>query len=281
MTGIFLVGCPRSGTTLLQSMMASHPQVVSFPETHFFSHTLPINPLLRRLKIYGKKEQDFVRRFLEKHNYTTVSASEIDESKKYLHNSWCRKVVSILDKIAIKDEGDLSQESRYWLEKTPRHLHYISSIESTRPGHKFLHILREGKHVVASLHLATQRHPDQWDGERSVHKCISWWKQDVKQSLKYVDNPNHLLVVYEQLISDPQLVLNKICRFLSLPFDRQMLSEYHKTADQITEEGEQWKSRNYETDLTKSNKLQQHYDEETIAYITRKTSFMNISDLYL
>ncbi|NJL55543.1 sulfotransferase [bacterium] len=34
---LFLVGCPRSGTTLLQSMLASHPQIASFPETKFSS----------------------------------------------------------------------------------------------------------------------------------------------------------------------------------------------------------------------------------------------------
>ena len=37
---IFLVGCPRSGTTLTQSLLAAHPMVASFPESHFFSHLL-------------------------------------------------------------------------------------------------------------------------------------------------------------------------------------------------------------------------------------------------
>ena len=34
--GIFLVGCPRSGTTLLQSLIAAHPLVTSFSESNFF-----------------------------------------------------------------------------------------------------------------------------------------------------------------------------------------------------------------------------------------------------
>ena len=36
MARVFIVGCPRSGTTLLQAMLASHETVYSFPETHFF-----------------------------------------------------------------------------------------------------------------------------------------------------------------------------------------------------------------------------------------------------
>src|SRR5271165_5902703 len=37
---LFIVGCARSGTTLLQSLLAAHPTVLSFPETVVFSHLL-------------------------------------------------------------------------------------------------------------------------------------------------------------------------------------------------------------------------------------------------
>ena len=35
-TRVFLVGCPRSGTTLLQCLLAANSHLASFPETHFF-----------------------------------------------------------------------------------------------------------------------------------------------------------------------------------------------------------------------------------------------------
>jgi LPS sulfotransferase NodH len=34
---IFIVGAPRSGTTLLAEMLSSHPDICSSPETHYFS----------------------------------------------------------------------------------------------------------------------------------------------------------------------------------------------------------------------------------------------------
>ncbi|NJL67494.1 MAG: sulfotransferase [Microcoleus sp. SM1_3_4] len=40
MKRIFLVGCPRSGTTILQSLLASHPEIISFPESKFFHYLL-------------------------------------------------------------------------------------------------------------------------------------------------------------------------------------------------------------------------------------------------
>ena len=48
---IFLVGCPRSGTTLLQSLLAANSKVLSFPETHFFGHLFYSRKLLSILGI--------------------------------------------------------------------------------------------------------------------------------------------------------------------------------------------------------------------------------------
>ncbi len=42
--GIFLVGCPRSGTTLLQALLASHPAIRSFPESHYLRHIVGAPP---------------------------------------------------------------------------------------------------------------------------------------------------------------------------------------------------------------------------------------------
>ena len=54
---VFIIGSARSGTTLLQSMLASHPEVYSFPETHFFRGTIPKFSFLRWLKFYGEKDK--------------------------------------------------------------------------------------------------------------------------------------------------------------------------------------------------------------------------------
>ena len=38
---IFVVGCPRSGTTLVQCILSASSHAFSLPETHFFSYLLP------------------------------------------------------------------------------------------------------------------------------------------------------------------------------------------------------------------------------------------------
>ena len=276
---LFLVGCPRSGTTLLQSMVASHSQVVSFPETHFFSETLPINKLLRRLKIHGSKSKSFVRQFLESNNYP-VDPFESTRSY-YFYSNWCEKLIEVLDSIIEYESKHIQPTDNVWgLEKTPRHLHYISSIARAAPESRFLHILRHGPDVVASMHLATKEYPEQWDGQRSVEKCIQWWNNSIRASMKYRDQRNHHFVTYEQLIEQPAKVLKSITSFLGLEFEESMIDEFHQTASSLTTEEEQWKDRNEEKSLSKSKKIDEHFDSATISYIEEKTLDLNLTEFY-
>ncbi|HEX6982768.1 MAG TPA: sulfotransferase [Balneolaceae bacterium] len=281
MKNAFLVGCPRSGTTLLQSMIASHSQIISFPETHFFSGTMPINPVLRRLKWYGKGDQKKVLAFLKSHGYNLNPFQ--DASNFYPYQRWCSKLGDVLDQMAehVTVKQDSVGQVACWIEKTPRHLHFVSSIEKSAPQPKFIHILREGKDVVASLHLATKEHPDEWNGERSVKKCIQWWNRDIEKSLSYRNRPNHFFVVYRQLITEPEKVLRKVCDFLSVEYQQEMTTEFHQSATALTSPEELWKNRNTSNELKKSRKLRENFDEPTIQYITDKTVSVDLSSFYL
>ncbi|SHE40478.1 Sulfotransferase family protein [Fodinibius roseus] len=279
---VFLVGCPRSGTTLLQSMIASHPKVISFPETHFFSKTLPINPFLRKLKLHGPKSRKTVTRFLKNNNYEGLHPfAGISAYKFYTYRDWCHKLIDTLDQMISREAVKKNIEEPVWgLEKTPRHLHYISSIGQSPAPSKFLHILRSGTDVVASLHLATKRYPDQWGSERSVKKCINWWNSSIRVSLEYRQQSNHCFVVYEQLIEDPKIVLKAICAFLRLDYQQAMLRDFHRTAGSLTQEEEKWKNQNRNRSLDRSNKLQQHFNASEIDYITSHLLDVDLKQFY-
>lgn len=277
----FLVGCPRSGTTLLQSMIASHSQVVSFPETHFFSSTLPINTFLRQIKIHGPKSRKIIDQFLQRNGYGHLQPFQQDASYKFFsYSQWCEILLNLIDQMTAHHAENQENDIVVGLEKTPRHLHYISSIENSKTPNNFLHILREGSDVVASLHLATKQYPDQWGGQRSIRKCISWWNKSIEQSLKYVDQPNHFFVIYEQLISDPERVLKKICAFLNLNYDRSMVQNFHQTAGSLTQDEEAWKDQNTRQSLKQSDKLTEHFNASTIAYIRAQIKEVDLQQFY-
>ncbi len=276
---LFLIGCPRSGTTLLQSMIASHPQVVSFPETHFFSETLPINTLLRRLKLYGNGSRGVVLSYLRENSYTNIHPF-VDSPPLCTHNQWCKILLQTIDKMIDEETKNIDSQTVWGLEKTPRHLLYISSIQQTGFHNKFLHIFRNGPDVVASLYLATQKYPNQWGGARSVNKCLDWWNSSIKESLKYQGKQNHLFVTYEQLLEDPKKVLAVVCDYLAIDFNPSMTRDFHNTAATLTSEEEKWKQKNAQQALDKSNKLEENFDSRTVAHIKKSVLDIDLTQFH-
>src|SRR6056297_1906627 len=251
MKKIFIVGCPRSGTTLLQSLLASHPDIVSFPETHLFSKTIHISPIVRFFTVYGSKHLRKSDHIMEEFGLSSDQSLKRDQ-KIYRTQRWAEILLQKLDEIgqhyAEDDEG-------YLLEKTPRHLHYVDLIHNADPEAYFIHLIRNGENVVASLSQATGNHPGKWSGDRSLSKSVFWWNRSIKLSRKYIGKPKNVHVRYENLLEDPASVLQYICEFIGIDYHENMVHDYHHTASSLINKEESWKSKNTKKVLNTSNKF--------------------------
>ena len=230
----FIVGCPRSGTTLLQALLAAHPQIASLPETHFFSHTVG-RRWRRLLGLSSPKAKDMLERFL-----TNIGREELKcliPKYGFLMRHYTDAFVEMLDRITANENKFL------WLEKTPSHLHFINIIEMYVPCAKFIHIIRRGEDVVASMYEVTRKYPDVWGRPRSIEQCVNRWNRDVKISQQYLNNENHIITGYEQLVEDPEGVLRSLCKFIGVEFDLLMLKQHGKTAEKLILEYEDWKKQ--------------------------------------
>lgn len=267
MQRLFLVGCPRSGTTLLQSMLSSHPKVISFPETHLLSHTMPTNPVLRFFKIYGSTSRSVL---LQNMIDLGLNREQVFIPKSVIFRSaaWVNVILGNIDRLADHlAEGNPA----FWLEKTPRHLRYISLISKADPDSRFIHIIRKGKDVASSMYFATLKHPEQWGGQRSIEKCVYWWNRSTKYSKQYLGSQSHLFISYEQLVSEPEVVLKAFCKKTGLSYYPVMIQSYHETASTLIKEEEKWKKKNTSAQLSSSKKFDllpdkdQKYIEKNIA----------------
>jgi hypothetical protein len=195
---IFIVGCPRSGTTLLQSLLAAHPQIASFPETHFFESLAPANPLIRSLGMGLASGQRVRRRF--KNFLSIINRENMEEylpSFPLFMSQYASAFVQVLDRITEEQGKSL------WIEKTPGNLRQIGLIEKLLEGAQFIHIIRSGSDTVASLYEVTQNHPEVWGYRWTIDECIRQWKEDIEITQIYFSKPNHTLVKYEQLVETP------------------------------------------------------------------------------
>ena len=232
----FIVGCPRSGTTLLQSLLAAHPKITSFPESKFFTRLVPTyEPKRRAIGLASARAKGNLEDFLK----------EIDQPKMLrilpvipqFVDQYARRFINILDRLTL-DRG-----KTIWLEKTPEHLHWLDCIERTVPQPKIIHIVRNGTDVVASIYELSQKYPKRWGKcAKGLDDCIDRWISDVEISRSYANQPNHSLVRYEDLIENPRIVLKHLCHSLEIDFDAKMLQDYGTTSKQLIRDRETWKA---------------------------------------
>lgn len=234
----FLVGCPRSGTTLLQSLLASHSQIISFPESRLFIKVFP--QLKQDWKLWlrrgtTKMSEYRLQQFLRKVDYEERIAT-------LPPLPWSQQQYGHLI-ITVMNELMRAQNKQVWLEKTPDHLHFIPQIQRLIPNAKFIHILRNGTDTVASLYEVRLKYPEQWRMEKAdIHRSCDRWLKDIALSYRYRQHPRHRFVRYEHLIANTAVVVQDLCRFIGVTYEPQMLENYRHTVQNLVLEQEAWKA---------------------------------------
>lgn len=252
---IFLVGCPRSGNTLLQSLISVHSQIASWPEFQFIKSIvgqheqrcfgLPANSLSQRLQFLGSHLRVALgiarpmgahrfRRFLKSAGRSDLNGL-FPKHGRFIGpqiTAW----LNALDRMAL-DEG-----KPFWLAKAPDHLYYLDYVEKFIPSARIVHIERNGADVVASLHDASRRYPDEhWGYEySSVDRCIAQWNLSARLTRQHLHKENHLLVRYEALVDDPEAVLRDVCRFIGVEYEARMMEEYQEKGRKVVPKWVQW-----------------------------------------
>ena len=218
MKRIFLVGSPRSGTTILQSLLAAHPEVISFPESKFFHYLLYdkfAGKLPSRMEAFFKdeiKRPEFLENFDDSQTVETKTA-------------W---FVGILDSLATE------QNKSIWLEKTPEHMYFIEDIERLLPNAKFIHILRNGMDTIASMYEATRNFSNLWGAGWDLNHCVGRWEHAMLTSHKYIKKSNHIFIRYKDVLDNTTKLLGEICNFMGIEYEDEMLLNYKEKASRLS-----------------------------------------------
>jgi hypothetical protein len=240
---IFIVGVPRSGTTLVQSLLAAHSETTSFTESHFFDRHFallpsPLGPVLVR------NPATSVRAFLIENNEPPCEASEWFRNRRrwplgfrpvlpFQTREVARRLVDVLDQLALR------RQRSSWIEKTPRHLRYTPFLNSiSEPRTSVVHVIRDGLEVVASLNEASQS----WERLYDLDTCTNRWNADVEFSLKQITAPRNHVVFYEELTNDPEATLERLLGELGLAWEPEIFEKYAQTSEHLITTNEAWKA---------------------------------------
>lgn len=265
---VFLVGCVRSGTTLLQSLIAAHSAVTSFPESHFFARVQAKWRWLRPLGLAASDARTHLRAFFQDIGHEDVLQS-VEPWELISVRSNAQTFVRGLDIVAEKRNASI------WLEKTPQHLHYVEDIKRWVSEAKFVHIVRRGEDVVASMFDVTHRHPGEWGGARDVETCLQRWCRDIDLTLEYSSARNHAVVHYHDVVNSTESVLRRICGHLSVDYEKHMLERHREVAEEVTTEQEPWKQRATGKISQNHNKFRDVFDSRERSRIKERVEDRN------
>lgn len=242
----FVVGCPRSGTTIVQAMLARHPSVFTLPETAFFeyvhgnlawrwgdAHAEHRPPRLRQRLGFSRKHE---RQLLLSLRAMGEEAAPGTLPRPSLRGDALQsRFVRLLDELARSAGRDT------WLEKTPNHLLYLPEIEAAVPDARFVHVVRPGAETIASIIDASMLfESDNAFGGGTIHWARRW-NRAMQIHRAHLNHPRHYLLFLEDLIAQPHQTWNELCRFLDLDPGRSLDDHCSQTIANL--EREPWKRR--------------------------------------
>lgn len=212
---VFIVGAPRSGTTLMQYMLRSHP-AISIPsgESHF------IVPLCRDEAGFGDlSRRENVRRVLQtmldkRRLFLETDLPgmrfDVDELADEFHALGTDSVPKVISALYAKNaRGEGKQR---WGDKTPPYVRHLPLLADKFPQARFVHVIRDPRDCVMSMlrrryDLATYN---------SYHGAEIWrlFVDDGQAAGSRLGPDRYFELRYEDLLENPELKLRELCGFL-------------------------------------------------------------------
>jgi hypothetical protein len=214
---IFVIGNRRSGSTLLRLMLTSHKNIAIPPEGGFiwvlgwkYDHLRVINQhhlqrFVDDLFMLGNTQDWKLDRESLIHHLGELVPCTFPQIIDGVYNEYVNR----------KFPGKVR-----WGDKTTGYVNYLDQTNRYFPNAQFIHLLRDGRAVVASYknvpHLSNNVRDAALDWVWSLKKIIDFGRKIGPE--KFIE------IKYEDLVREPERELNQLCEFLNEPFDSNMMN---------------------------------------------------------
>ena len=232
---VFIVGSPRSGTTLLAGLLSTHSGMICGPETEFFTCFGPADcrDRLCRAASWPEAAADFLFSLVHDRpipEYYGIPREEIIAFLKRRERS-PRAILESLTETYMERHG-----KRRWIEKTPTHLAYVREIRRCYPKAPIIRIIRDPRDVALSMLKVP------WAPASFAAAVLHWQDFNARAQRFFQSDRNSLTIRFEALLLDPEAELRKICQLIGEEFEPGMLassrSNTHVNPTQIS-----WKAK--------------------------------------
>lgn len=214
---IFITGCPRSGTTMLASQLANAETAIALPEMQY------IYPLLHHVSDGGERDARAYHTLLADFRFqvSDIRISENELVTALAKDGGTGAVAKLIEAYAERHGIVLdTQRDIHWIEHAPDSRNKISIIRQAYPQARFVHIVRDPRSTYLSM-LKLKRW-NIWD----PFKFARIWSDAVGRCYRLSATCPELVIEvrYEDILADPETEIAKLCDFLGLNFQTEMLN---------------------------------------------------------
>lgn len=212
---ILIVGCPRSGTTLLQLMLHAHSRIAIPPENRF------VLPAYHRRRGFGDLREPANRRRL---------GQWIVSDRRHKFASFGLEPERVVEEIAagpptlgsalasvFRAYAERFGKPR-WGDKRPSYISNLDIVERLYPTAQIVHIVRDGRDCVASM-------KGMWWHQGGTYEAVSRWAQAVdhgRRAARRFGPESYYELRYERLVDDPERELAALCDYLGERYEPAM-----------------------------------------------------------
>lgn len=207
---VFIVGCPRSGTSYLYHLLLS---AGGFAELHTQMNVFDVlEPIYGDLRARQNKQR-MLKEWLHTKAFQVSGLNGEEIQAKVMAE--CRGASDFLR--IVMEEIARSQGVDRWADSTPTNVPHMLRIKRDFPDAKFIHIIRDPRDLSLSLDKKGWSRPLPWDKGNSLLAAGIYWEWIVRKGRKYGQQvgADYMETRYEQLVQTPTVALAKIGGFLN------------------------------------------------------------------
>lgn len=211
----FIVGSPRSGTTLLRFMLSSHSRLYVPDETGF----LPFLPGDGPRPLSPDEVAQVLARIGRLNRFWAGMVTDLDAFYAALPQPpLLPDVVDALYRQRIAGHGAVR-----WGDKTPLYVRYVPQLLALFPEAQFIHVVRDGRDATLSAR-------EKWGAQTwymDAYYLLRNWVRNVeagRAAQAQLGAAQMLTLRYERLVAEPEAALRGVCTFLGEAFEVQMLT---------------------------------------------------------
>lgn len=251
---IFVIGNPRSGTSLLRLILTSHSQVLIPPECGFI--------IWLSVMYSGWVQSDSCDPVkLKKYLDDLFACKKFEtwklEREKVERQITFRQPANYAELCSVIYEAfgtNFGKKFTIWGDKNNFHINHLRDLLDLYSKARFLHIVRDGRDVACSYREVMEgksNSPYAPKLNTGIEEIALEWASNVMKVDSFITSmpdSQAMTIRYEDMATNPQPAISSMCEWLGLEFEKEMLNFYQQNRDMDLEPNLtlDWKKRTTE-----------------------------------